>query len=697
MFNDSNFKKMGIDMRTKVILFFLVISLSLIADSTVVDSLLVVLQNSSEKDYVNTLNRLSKEYSNFLPDSSLYYAEKALIEARKQNYEIGEANALSNIGFYYFDLHRYDQALQFQKESLALSEDIDFKIGKDNALNNIGNIFEAQSNYENALEYHLKALDINRETGSEERIASSYNNIGNIYYCLSNFEKALEYYQQSLELKERSGKKDKIAGALSNIGNVYMGLEEDSKAIEYYQQALDIMIEIDHKQGIAHFTNNIGIIYGDLENYEEAFKYLTSAQKAYEELGDKRGLARSLYNIANLQDKLDDPQKSLDYLSRSLILAREVNAQDIILNSYELYSDLFKKQKNFEKALDFHDRYTTLKDSIFSQESSNKIAEMQVKFETEKKEKENEIYRLELEKQRLNQWRLYFGLIILFIITFLFYYRYKSKQKINLQLQEKIEEALQKQKKQQQIIVHQANLSSLGEMAAGIAHEINQPLQNISLSAESMEMELNEKKLDNKYLRQKLKYIYEDIERIKTISEHISTFSSEQKNEIIEKFCLNESVKNAVSMIKKQFEKNNIDLKIDLKNDLSRIEGNLYKFEQVVLNLLSNAKDAVLDDENNFQKQVTVRSCETETEVFLEVEDNGVGISQDVKTNIFLPFFTTKKFGEGTGLGLSIAYGIIKEMNGNIELLEAENTVFRVTISKEVENDELAPKLQLGC
>ncbi|MDO9578429.1 MAG: tetratricopeptide repeat protein [Candidatus Cloacimonadales bacterium] len=670
-------------MGIKVVLFFLVVSVSLFASSAVIDSLLNELQHSTEKEYVNKLNRISREYSAFQPDSSLFYAQKALEEARKQDYEIGEVNALSNIGFYYFDLHQYDKALQFQKESLVLSEDVDFKIGKANALNNIGNIYEAQSSYDYALECHLKALDINREIGIEERIATSYNNIGNIYYCLSNYEKALEYYQNSLELKERSGKKDKIAGALSNIGNVYLGLEEDNKAIEYYQQALNLMIEIDHKQGIAHFTNNIGIIYGDLGNYEEALKFLTSARKAYEELGDKRGLARSLYNMANLQEKLLDPQKSLEYLSQSLALALEVDDQDIILNSYELYSNLYKKQKNFEKALDFHELYTTLKDSIFSQESSNKIAEMQVKFETEKKEKENEIYRLELEKQKLIKWRLYFGLIILFIITFLFYYRYKSKQKINVELREKIEEALRKQKEQQQIIVHQANLSSLGEMAAGIAHEINQPLQNISLSAESMEIELNEKKLDNKYLRQKLKYIYEDIDRIKTISEHISTFSSEQKNEITEKFCLNESVKNAVSMIKKQFEKNNVELQIDLKDDLSKIEGNLYKFEQVVLNLLSNAKDAVLEDENNSQKQVVVRSNETDSEVFLEVEDNGIGISQSVKTNIFLPFFTTKKFGEGTGLGLSIAYGIIKEMNGKIELLDTENTIFQVIIPKE--------------
>jgi C4-dicarboxylate-specific signal transduction histidine kinase len=666
-------------MKTRIMLILLCVSISLVAHSPVIDSLMEKLQISHENEFVNTLNRLAKEYSSTLPDSSFHYAELALKEAKKQNYDVGQANALSNLGFYYFDQHQYAQAMQYQQESLSICKKAEYKKGIANAFNNIGNIFEAQSDYDNALEYHLQALEINREIGSEDRIATSYNNIGNIYYNLSNYEKALEYYQNSLDLKEISGQKDKIAGALSNIGNVYMGMENSEEAIEYYQQALDIMKEIDHKQGIAHFTNNIGIIYGDLENYEEALKYLDSARKAYEELGDKRGLARSLYNMANLQVKLNNSQEALNFLAQSLELAQVVNDQEIALNSYNLYSDIYEKQNDFEQALAHHNKYTTLKDSIFSQESSNKIAEMQVKFETEKKEKENEIFKLQIEKQKLVQWRLYFGLMILFIVSFLFYYRYNSKQKINQQLREKIDEALHKQKEQQQIIVHQANLSSLGEMAAGIAHEINQPLQNISLSTESIEMELNDKKLSNEYLSKKLGFIYEDIERIKLISEHISTFSSEQKNEITENFSINTSVQNAVSMIKKQFEKNNIDLKINLKDDLSPIDGNLYKFEQVVLNLLSNAKDAVWDLDN---RRVTVRSAETEAEVFLEVEDSGIGVATEIKTNIFLPFFTTKKFGEGTGLGLSIAYGIIKEMHGKIELLETENTIFRVSLPK---------------
>ncbi|MCF7793817.1 MAG: tetratricopeptide repeat-containing sensor histidine kinase [Candidatus Cloacimonetes bacterium] len=665
-----------------VTLFFIVAYIS--AEVSVIDSLYTKLGNTDKDKYVDVLNRLAKEYSSINADSSYFYAELALQEAQRIDYPKGKINAFSNLGFYFFDSNHYDLALQYQKQSLELAQEIDYKEGIANALNNIGNIYDSQSNIDSALDYHLQALEINLQIGDENRIATSYNNIGNIYYTLSNYDKALEYYQKSLELKEKSSDEAKLAGAYSNIGNVYMAKEEFDTAIQYYEQALDLMQKISHQMGIAHFTNNLGIIYGNLKEFEKSLQYLHDAQTVYETIGDKRGNARVFYNIANLYKETGELQNALNFLENSLQIAQQINAQKIIQNCYYLYAEIYKKQENFKKAYENFEKYTTIKDSIFSSESSNKIAEMQVRFEMEKKEQENEIYRLELEKQKLVKWRLYFGLIILFVVTFLFYYRYKTKQKVNQELREKIAEALQKQKEQQQIIVHQANLSSLGEMAAGIAHEINQPLQNISLSAESIEIEMTEKKLDNKYLKQKLKFIYEDIERIKTISEHISTFSSEQKNEITKKFCLNESVQNAVSMIQKQFDKNGVDLKLKLKDDLSKIEGNVYKFEQVVLNLLSNAKDAVLEDDRIPEKTVTVHSNENEKEVFLEVEDNGIGISESVKMNIFLPFFTTKKFGDGTGLGLSIAYGIIKEMKGKIELVENNNTIFRVSFPKEV-------------
>jgi signal transduction histidine kinase len=124
----------------------------------------------------------------------------------------------------------------------------------------------------------------------------------------------------------------------------------------------------------------------------------------------------------------------------------------------------------------------------------------------------------------------------------------------------------------------------------------------------------------------------------------------------------------------------------NLDESLPEIKGNPYKFEQVMVNFFNNAKDAIDEKSGkttvDFDKKMSVKSFTDGRFVFIEVSDNGVGVPENIKTNIFLPFFTTKTLGKGTGLGLSISTGIIKEMNGFIELEseEMKGTTLRVKI-----------------
>jgi signal transduction histidine kinase len=129
-----------------------------------------------------------------------------------------------------------------------------------------------------------------------------------------------------------------------------------------------------------------------------------------------------------------------------------------------------------------------------------------------------------------------------------------------------------------------------------------------------------------------------------------------------------------------------IDVVFDFDESLPEIVGNPYKFEQVMVNFFNNAKDAIEEKAEKadfeFDKQMLVKSRSDSLFVIIEVTDNGIGIPDAIKTNIFLPFFTTKTLGKGTGLGLSISLGIIKEMNGFIELesVEMKGTTMRIKI-----------------
>jgi len=222
--------------------------------------------------------------------------------------------------------------------------------------------------------------------------------------------------------------------------------------------------------------------------------------------------------------------------------------------------------------------------------------------------------------------------------------------------------------------INAARLSSLGEMASGIAHEINQPLNIISMIMDRILFESEKTDtVDIKFLKNKSDKIFDNILRIRNIIDQIKSFSRNYDDYILIPFDINSSIKNASSMITQQFKHLGIKLILQLEKQLPDILGNTHKFEQVVLNLLINAKDAVMEKETNeeeiFTKIIGIKSYQEDHFVIVEITDNGMGIKNTDINNVLLPFYTTKDEGQGTGLGLSICHQIIKDMGGVIHIM----------------------------
>ncbi len=238
----------------------------------------------------------------------------------------------------------------------------------------------------------------------------------------------------------------------------------------------------------------------------------------------------------------------------------------------------------------------------------------------------------------------------------------------------------------EQQLFRSERLASLGEMAAAMAHEINQPLLSIQFGIENLVNKFRDINIaDKKYLEKKSGKIFEDIVRISHLIDHVRAFSRDEEY-INASFSVNESISNAISMISQQFKHHGIKLTVNLSKECATINGNTYRFEQVILNLLSNAKDAIEEkaatNKAGFDKHVIIRSYLSNNSIYVEVKDNGCGIDENEIDRILLPFYTTKETGKGTGLGLTISFNIIKELNGNIEI-ESKNrlgSTFRIIL-----------------
>lgn len=228
--------------------------------------------------------------------------------------------------------------------------------------------------------------------------------------------------------------------------------------------------------------------------------------------------------------------------------------------------------------------------------------------------------------------------------------------------------------KRQEDLLQAKKLSAVGTLVSGIAHELNNPLNNISITAESMLEEWNE--LEKKEAQEMLKEILEEARRASFLVKDLLDFSRKKKTHIRELIDIKDIIDSSIKLTKNQLMISDIKLIKDIPEDLPKVYGNADNLKQVFINLFSNAIQAM---PKGGSLKISARK-NPNGYIEITVQDSGLGMPPDVLERIFDPFFSTKPIGEGTGLGLSIVYSIVKKHGGYIEVKsrQGEGTTFRV-------------------
>ncbi|OGL42850.1 MAG: hypothetical protein A2161_03600 [Candidatus Schekmanbacteria bacterium RBG_13_48_7] len=245
-------------------------------------------------------------------------------------------------------------------------------------------------------------------------------------------------------------------------------------------------------------------------------------------------------------------------------------------------------------------------------------------------------------------------------------------------------------KKAYQQVIHSEKMAAFGQIGAGITHEIKNPLAGIIGQA----MLALRKLKDDSPLKNNIQLIKSETERCLDIVKNLLTFTRQEKA-VFEPVDIKHAVETTIRLIAHQLAIRGIDLQTELKDIPGKVHGNANQLEQILLNIIINAHDAMEDG----GKLVISTACVDTKWAEILITDNGPGIPEEIRTKIFEPFFTTKEPGKGTGLGLSVSYGIIKEHNGKIEIDSeiGKGTTFRILLPlksedelKELEKERLA-------
>lgn len=411
-------------------------------------------KNGARKDEALSLNNIGNVFlkqGNY--DNAISNYERSL-EIRQDIDDLeGVASSLNNLGLVYKNQGNLDRALAYYQNAFKIFQQTADKVGLANAMNNIGIVHRAHGNHERALDSFLSALSLFREMGNKVGEANTLNNIGNIYFQQKKFDQSLEFYQKSLGISKELGDKSSMAGKYSNIGGVYLVIGDNEKALANTKKALSLQKNIGDDQGQISTLNNLGAYHREAGDLDKSLSYFLEAEVIQKRIGDHNYSTITLTSIGEIYKDKKKPKLGLNYLTRALREAKTYGSTDDQIKVYEKLSQTYADDGDFKRSYDFQQMAKTVRDSLDRVVSARELAEMQVKFESEQKQreiellsKEKEVQDLKITKQITVRNMIIAVTILALLMLGLIYARYKTKQRANEELDRKNREIEQQKK-----------------------------------------------------------------------------------------------------------------------------------------------------------------------------------------------------------------------------------------------------------
>lgn len=564
-----------------------------------------------------------------------------------------------------------------------------------------GNKERLLGDYNKALDAYFKSADAAGKAKSIADEGTAYGAIGDVYSVSHNHSSAMTYYNKAIAALRPFGDSVRLASAILNAGDEYRINKIYDSALLYFNEAKKIFKKINYRTGEAYSLGNIGMVYAATGKNALAEQNINIAVPILEASEDYYPICDYFLSMCDIYLEKKDETTALAYASRSLQIALQHHLKEQIRDASLKVSEIYESTHDPAKALSYYKMFIVYRDSIDNLKSVQDMAYLSKNFEVSRKQAEVDLLTRQKKLQRV---LLFVAVIILGVIIALVVILLRSnsqKQKAFMLLskakavteeqRDQTNKALENLKRAQAHLIQSEKMASLGELTAGIAHEIQNPLNFVNNFSEINEELITELQEENKK---------GNAEAVQKISEEISrneqriSHHGKQADSIVkgmlqhsrsgppEKILTNinalveESFRIAYHGLRAKDKFFTSEMNTDLDPDAGKINIVPQEISRVILNLVNNAFYAASDKSKkangDFKPAVTVSTKKVNDQIWISVKDNGTGIPADVKEKIFQPFFTTKAPGVGTGLGLSLSYDIVKAHGGEITVKSEE-------------------------
>lgn len=638
-------------MQSRIIVFFYIILFNTVYTQPSLDSLLTTFTHIEDTTQVKTLKDLCWEYRSINPKMAIKYGSLAISKMESISNDKYYSETNNYIGVIYGNLGKLDSAFIYYKLALKTAKENKDLAQIAYSLNNIGDYYYKSALFSTALENIFYAYDIFEQIGDENGMAYTLNDIGEIYFKQNDYQKALEHYLSSGEIRLKINDDRGYAKSLLNQASTYTKLEKYQAALDTYKKAQIYSNKSNYLKGESWILAGMSEIYMIQNQLEKALDNRFKALEIDLAIGNKNGELINYNQIGSIYFSQGLYKKAEYYLKKSLHESERVGNLLQQLISYDLLRHLHFKSGNYLTAYKYFENYEIMKDSIFSKENSNRIADLQTAFISERKEKENDILRKDIEfEQETNNYLMIISLLILGAVL-LFVAKLRAEKKANKLLNE----ANQK--------LYDLNAQK-DKMFSIIGHDLKNPAGTIQNILKVLVEDYD--KLEEVEKKEIIRNGFESSQRLTKLLMDLLDWGS-LSNGLIEldntELKLHDTVRQLVELLTPSAKEKKIDLEYNISTSIVFSDKNM--LNTVLMNLVSNAI--------KFTPQggkITITDYQDDKFHYISTKDNGVGIESNKIDELFRIDKVTTSRGTanetGTGLGLLIANEFTKKCGGEI-------------------------------
>jgi len=653
-------------------------------------------------------------------DEAFDLFQSALQRSEKSGYEYGKCLSLIESGSIYYIRGQYDESDHLFHQALEIAQQKKFPDLEATALNQIGKYLHTTGRFEESVVYYQRAIVLYNTLGNGQQTASVLLSLGKTYNNDGNYYMALKCYLEAYTTCEKTNDYLNLADICNHLGTIYLSINQPDKSMEYHRKALNYRLVLKTPEGMANSYNNIGKVFLVKNQLDSAHLYFSKALTNCEQIRYTKGNVKALNNLGNVENLRSDFSIAKHYLFQSLLIAKnagyvagmaeaslymgnaflgmhqpdsakqyyqlslkKANQANLVQLDHDGYWGLYQCsliQKDFKKALEYFSLFSHSEKKLMLAEENQRLSELRISFETEKKEKDIEMLRKDIELKRLSilrkdtfLWIFMIALGLTAAFTAMFYYRFEHKKKANRKL-EQLNNQITAQNKELEKLNKELEIANRekDKIFSIITHELRNPLFWFKNLTEMLSLKYSTMPPDK--VQKTLGALDESAKNAFHLMDNLLHWSRSRLNRItpvITEYSLEKLITESSRMYETILKQKNIQLITNLSKD-SIIKADADLLMCVVRNLISNA--IKFTPENG---TIEINSDRERQHYIISISDSGIGIDRKHKKSIFNSEVNSITMGlmneKGTGFGLKLCKEFVKMNGGRIWVAEPED------------------------